>query len=157
MPQPKINDRKLLKLIDKQGKTQAEVARELGVSAQAVSKRLQDLRGKTTRVIAAKKISEVVDRKIDAIEQLGRINTEANKLLDELEDDPGLKIKVMAEIRGQLELQLKILQTMYSLQEAQAFQETVLEVISEVEPSVRTTIIENLNRKRALRSSVSFH
>jgi len=70
MRPPKINDRVLLKLIDMQNKSQSEAAKELGVSRQAVSKRLQELRGKTTKVVVAKKVEEVVDRKIDAIEQL---------------------------------------------------------------------------------------
>ncbi len=47
MRPPKINDRALLKLIDSQKMSQSESAKELGVSRQAVSKRLQELRGKT--------------------------------------------------------------------------------------------------------------
>ena len=82
MGNPKINDRKLLQLIDKEKLNQSDAAKELGVSRQAVSKRLQELRGKTTRVVAAKRISEVVDRKIDAMEQLTRINEYANEILD---------------------------------------------------------------------------
>jgi len=152
----KIADGKLLKLIDIKGMNQSEAARELGVTRQAVSRRLQQLRGKTTKVIATKKIEEVIDRKLDLISQLEKINAEANRLLDELEDSPGLKIRVMAEIRGQLELQLKILQTVYSLQEAQSFQETVLKVIGEVEPSVRKAIIDKLNQQRAVRSAVKY-
>jgi predicted transcriptional regulator len=82
MRPPKINDRALLKLIDAQKMSQAGAAKELGVSRQAVSKRLQELRGKTTRVVATKKIMEVVDRKIDAMEQLSKINEYANEILD---------------------------------------------------------------------------
>ena len=67
MRPPKINDRVLLKLIDTQNKSQSEAAKELGVSRQAVSKRLQELRGKTTKVVVAKRIKEVVDRKLDAM------------------------------------------------------------------------------------------
>ena len=82
MRKPKINDRKLLQLLDKEGKSQSEAARELGVSRQAVNKRLQEIRGKTTKVVVAKKIEQVVDRKIDAMEQLQKINDYANELLD---------------------------------------------------------------------------
>lgn len=77
----KINDRKLVRLIDG-GMSQAEAAREMRVSRQAVNKRLQELRGKTTRVVAAKKIEEMVDRKIDAMAQLSKINNHATWLLD---------------------------------------------------------------------------
>ncbi len=64
MRNPKINDRVLLQLIDKQGMSQSDAAKELGVSRQAVSKRLQEIRGKTTKVVITKKIGEVVDRKV---------------------------------------------------------------------------------------------
>jgi len=82
MRPPKINDRALLKLIDSQKMSQSESAKELGVSRQAVSKRLQELRGKTTKVVIAKKVGVVVDRKIDAMAQLQKINHDANEILD---------------------------------------------------------------------------
>jgi predicted transcriptional regulator len=82
MRPPKINDRQLFKLIDKEGFSQSAAAKELGVSRQAVSKRLQELRGKTTKVVVTKKVDQIVDRKIDAMEQLQKINEYANELLD---------------------------------------------------------------------------
>ena len=84
MSELKINDRKLLRLIDKEGMNQAEAARDIGVSRQAVSKRLQELRGKTTKVVVVKKIEQIVDRKIDSMAQLGKINEHATWLLDHL-------------------------------------------------------------------------
>ena len=82
MPKPKINDTKLLHLIDKENLNQSQAARVLGVSRQAVNKKLQGIRGKTTKVIAVKKIEQVVDQKIDAIGQLQKINSDANEILD---------------------------------------------------------------------------
>ena len=82
MRPPKINDHKLLRLIDNQRMNQTEAAKELNVSRQAVSRRLQEIRGKTTRVIVAKKVEQVVDRKIDAMDQLIRINKYTNEILD---------------------------------------------------------------------------
>ncbi|MBN1841498.1 MAG: AsnC family protein, partial [Deltaproteobacteria bacterium] len=76
-----INDRRLLRLIDG-GKSQAEAARIIGVSRQAVSKRLQELRGKTTKVIVAKKVEQITDCKIDAMAQLTKINSDANEILE---------------------------------------------------------------------------
>jgi predicted transcriptional regulator len=191
MRKPKINDRKLLQLLDKDGKSQSEAARDLGVSRQAVNKRLQEIRGKTTKVVVAKKIEEIVDHKIDAIEQLTKINEYANEILDllmrwnrgddealqvlesqvaskkvrvgneELEvqkvkfkDPRELALKAMAEIRGQLKLQLEIFQALFSLQAAEEFQNVVLETIAEVDPKVRNEILRRLNDKRAIRSAV---
>ncbi len=69
MRNQKNNDREMLRLIDS-GMSQSEAAKEIGVSRQAVSKRLQELRGKTTKIVVSKKIEQVVGRKIDAMEQL---------------------------------------------------------------------------------------
>ncbi|RJQ56448.1 MAG: DUF134 domain-containing protein [Desulfobacteraceae bacterium] len=82
MAEIKINDRELLHLVDREGKSQSEAAKSLGVSRQAVSKRLREIRGKTTKVIVSKKIEAVVDRKIDAMEQITKINDYANEILD---------------------------------------------------------------------------
>ena len=143
-------------MVDELGMTAAEAARKIGVSRQAVSKRLIELRGKTTRVVAAKKVEQIVDRKIDAITQLQEINKRANELLDEAENDPALTLRVMAEIRGQLRLQLDIFQTLYSLQAVEEFQHTVIETIGKVAPDVRQQIIAELNRERSVRSAVRF-
>jgi predicted transcriptional regulator len=190
----KINDRALLRLVDKEGLSQSAAATKLGVSRQAVSKRLQELRGKTTKVIVAKKIEQVVDRKLDAVEQLQKINEDANELLDLLmrwnrgedealqvlesqvnlkkvrvngeeefvkeykfKDPRELALKAMAEIRGQLKLQLDIFQCLYDLKAVQEFQDEVLSAIGDAAPDVRDRIIRNLNQKRTVRSAVKFN
>ena len=150
-----MNDTKLIRLIDG-GSTQAQAARELGVSRQAVSKRLIELRGRTTKVMVTKKINQVVEQKLDAVDQLNKINVEANRLLDELEQTPELKLKVMAEIRGQLRLQLDIFQTLYDMQAVKEFQQEVLSAIGEADKETRNAIINRLNQKRAIRKSVRF-
>ena len=155
MDNKKINDTKLVRLVDG-GMTQADAARELGVTRQAVSQRLIELRGRTTRVMAAKQINRVVDQRLDAVEQLQKINTKANRLLDELEQSPELKLKVMAEIRGQLRLQLDIFQTLYDMKAVQEFQQEVLSAIGEASKETRNAIIGKLNESRALRSAVKF-
>jgi predicted transcriptional regulator len=172
----KINDRALLRLIDKEGLSQSAAAKELGVTRQAVSKRLQELRGKTTKVIVAKKIEDVVDRKLDAVAQLQKINEYANELLDLLmrwsrgeenamqalesqipKDPRELALKVMSEIRGQLRLQLDIFQCLYDLKAVQEFQDEVLSAIGDVAPDVRDEIIRRLNKSRVIRTAVKFH
>jgi predicted transcriptional regulator len=194
MRPPKINDRALLKLIDAQEMSQSEAAKELGVSRQAVSARLKELRGRKTRVAVVKKVEEAVDYNIDAVKQLSKINEYANELLDLLMrwnrgDDEALQIletqvktkkvrvgdeiefirefkfkdprqmalQAMGEIRNQLKLQLEIFQCLYDMQAVQEFQEEVLNAISEVDPSVRARILQNLGKKRALRSAVKLY
>jgi DNA-binding Lrp family transcriptional regulator len=81
MPDGKLNDLKLLKLVDG-GIPQAEIARQMGVSRQAVSKRLMEIRGKTTRAVVTKKIAAAVEHKIDTLGQLTKVNQHANEMLD---------------------------------------------------------------------------
>lgn len=192
MPEEKINNTKLIRLIDK-GYSQAETAKLFGVSRQAVNQRLKELRGRQTRVVVAKKVEHMVDRKIDSMEQLQKINDYANELLDllmrwnrgdeqalqilesqvatkkvrigddeefvkeyKMKDPRELALKAMAEIRGQLKLQLEIFQALFDLNAAQEFQNEVLEAIGEASPETRNAIISKLNQRRAIRSVVRF-
>jgi len=189
MKPKKINDTQLIRLVDN-GVSQAEIARTLGVSRQAVNKRLIELRGKTTKVVATRKIEQIVDRKLDAMEQLQKVNDNANEILDllmrwqrgdeealqilesqkivkvgkdeepvieyKLKDPRELALKAMAEIRGQLRLQLEIFATLYDMKAVQEFQQEVLAAIGSVSPETRNAIISKLNQRRSLRSSVRF-
>jgi predicted transcriptional regulator len=194
MRKPIINDRKLLQLIDKERKSQSAAAKELRVSRQAVSQRLQELRGKTTRVVAAKKIEQCVDQRLDAIQQLQKINDYANELLDlcmswsrgddvalhilesqavdrkvriggeeidvqefKFKDPRELALRAMAEVRNQLKLQLDIFQALFDMKAVEEFQTEVLAAIGEVAPDVRRRILDNLNKKRSVRSVVRFN
>ena len=136
----------------------------------------------------------VVDKNLNAVEQLQKINDYANEMLDllmrwqrgdsealqilesqvrtkqvrvgeeiefvkeyKLKDPRELALKAMAEIRGQLKLQLDIFQCLYDLKAVQAFQEEVLSAIGAVSPDVRDRIIFNLNEKHALRSAIDLN
>lgn len=196
MGKPKINDRVLLRLIDKEGLSQSKAAKQLGVSRQAVSQRLKELRGKTTRAIVAKKIETVVDQKLDIIGQLSKINRDANEILDTLmqwqrgdeeairvlesqvkfityRDEKGddqkvgvkevkfkdpreLALKAMDRIQSQLRLQMDLYATLYSIKEAERFQNIVLEIIGEVDQDVRNEIIRRLNSRRQISNALRF-
>jgi predicted transcriptional regulator len=151
----KINESKLLKLFNK-GVSQAEIARQLGVSRAAVCIRLRELRGKTTRAVVVKRVQETLDRKIDAIGQLLAINERANRMLNEAESDPELRLKIMGEIRGQLKLQLEIFRTIFDLEAVQEFMDEVMAVIGQVEPEARNAIIKRLNERKSVRSALRF-
>jgi predicted DNA-binding protein (UPF0251 family) len=155
---PKIDDRKLLKLIDVKKLSYAEAARRLGVSRQAVSFRMQELRPKATKAIVAKKVDQCVDQRLDAIGQLKRINDSALELLDqaEREDNRELCLKSMAEIRMQLKLQLELFATLFDMQAAEQFMNTVLDIIGEVSPDARKKILQRLAAERSVRSAVRF-
>lgn len=154
MRSPIINNDKLLRLIDKKGMNQSDAAKKLGVSRQAVSQRLQELRGRKTRVVATKKIERAVDSNFDAMTQLLDINNKTMGLLDEAEQNPELSLKCIAEIRNQIRLASDIYQTMYSIQVVDEFMQTVTDVLKDVDSNVFQEFKRKLNGHRSLRSAL---
>jgi hypothetical protein len=192
MPKAKIDKTKLSQML-KSGKSQRQVAQFFGVTEGAVSKAKKELNICVVKNLALENAHRVVDKNINAIDQLQKINNHANWLLDLLmnwqkgdghalqiletqvstkkvrvgdqeefvrefkfKDPRELALKAMAEIRGQLKLQLEIFQCLYDLKAIQEFQTEVLTAIGDVDPDVRKRIVYNLNQKRALRSAVKF-
>ena len=155
MPKPKIDKVKLNHLL-KSGKSQREIAQVFDVTESAISKAKKELNLCVVKNVALENAHNIVSRELDAVGQLYKINEEANRLLDELEGKPALKLKIMAEIRGQLRLQLEIFQALYDMKAVQEFQTEVLQTIGEIDQNVRDKIIDKLNQKRAIRRSVKF-
>jgi len=194
MPKPKIDRVKLNQLLTA-GKPQREVAQVFGVTEGAISKAKKELNLAVVQNVALENAHKVVDKNLNAVEQLQTINKKANQMLNELtgedkiidrivkavegaltyEGDPKkqgayirrivkqisqdrfLAIKAMAEIRGQLNLQLDIFKTLYDMEAVAEFQREVLNAIGEVAPNVRDRIIKQLKESRALRSAVSIN
>ena len=153
MRKPKIDLEELKEmLID--GKSPKHCAKHFGVTEAAISKARKKIDVAVVKNVALESAPAGVEKNLNAAEQLYKINEQANKLLDELEQDPNLKLKVMAEIRGQLRLQLEIFQTLYDMKAVQQFQEEVLKAIGEASPDVRQQIINRLRERQAVRSTL---
>lgn len=71
-----------------------------------------------------------------------------------MKDPRELALRCMSEIRGQLDMQLKIMQALFDLKASAEFQEEIIQAIGEVDKDVRDRIIENLEKKRAIRTAV---
>jgi uncharacterized protein YerC len=156
MPGPKIDKVKLSQML-RSGKAQREIAQVFGVTESAISKAKKELNLNVVKNVVLENAHRVVDKNLNAIDQLYKINEAANKLLDELEQKPDLKLRAMAEIRNQLRLQLDIFQSLYDMKAVQEFQDEVLTAIGDASPDVRDKIIRSLNEKRAIRSAVKFN
>lgn len=179
-------------MLNVQHKTQAYCAEFFGVGRSAITKAKRKLVIATSRSIVAKQAGRVIDKNLNAVDQLQKINKTANDLLDNLVyiqkgipdecksikiDDDGketeivnyllytallkdareLSIKSMAEIRGQLKLQLEIFQCLYDMEAVKEFQQEVLTVIGEVSPDARARIIDRLNKANAVRKSTQLN
>ena len=167
MPKPKFSDQQL-RDAHKKGLSTTEIARELGVSQPAVAKRLKKLRLNITKAVVGPKAAEkIVKKELNAIEQIKKINDKANEILDKLTQKSGdeeennyerekVAQKYMQEIRGQLKLQLEMMESLHDMKAVHEFQKEVLDTIGEVAPDVRDRIIQNLIKKRAIRSAVGW-
>jgi len=77
----RIDDNQLLQLI-RNGNTVTETARKMGVSKATVSIRLKRLNVAINRNVTIRAAHKIVDREINALDQLQKINRDANELLD---------------------------------------------------------------------------
>ena len=81
MPKPKIDRVKLDQML-RDGKPQKEIAQFFGVSDGAISKAKNELKTAVVKNVALESAHKVVDRHVDTIGQLQKINQNANELLD---------------------------------------------------------------------------
>ena len=167
MPKTKISLIQLEQLV-RDGNGVSEIARKLGVSKGAVSKRLKNLRVGITKDVVLRSAPQIVDRQLNAMDQLKRINTLINSELDYIEKNietatgeqrkelQEQRLKHVAEVRKQLGLLLDIAQALYNAEEVAAFQQSVLEEIGHAAPEVRDRILQRLNERQAIRSTIGF-
>ncbi len=191
MPSIKIDRVKLNQMLTA-GKSQKEIAQVFGVTEGAVSKARKELNIAVVKNVSLERAHQVVEKNLNTVEQLQKINAHANEILDtlmrwsrgdkealqilesqvrkvkvkgseeeiteyRLKDPRELALKAMAEIRGQLSLQLDIFKTLNDLQAVAEFQKEVLTIIGEVDANVRDRIIQRLKEGRAIRQSVEIH
>ena len=146
MARPKINPEELQRLLA-EGRSQADAARHFGVSEAAISQRIQKLKILTSRVVALEKAGDVVDQKLDANARLERVQRVIDEELCWAVDQaqqPGADrtalqdtiLRLAAEVRQQLGLQLSITKTLVDLKVVREFQRSVVEVIAEESPDV---------------------
>ncbi len=155
MPKPKI-DRVQLSQLLRRGKSQKEVAQFFGVTESAISRCKKEMNLSVVKNVALENAGRVVDKSLNVVDQLSKINEAANELLDDIEREPDLRLKAVSEIRGQLKRQHEILKSLHDIEAVQTFQVEVLNCIGQASPEVKNEIIRRLNEKRALRTAVRF-
>ena len=154
--------------LHRQGFSVSEIASKMGFTKGAVSKALKRMDAAVARDVATRSAPQVVEQKIDAMEQLRRANDiihgELNYLQQEIhgadkKDRLALQdaqLKHVAEIRKQLGLFLDIAQTLYNAEEIARFQQIVMEEINVAAPEIRQKILKRLNDRRVARSALQF-
>jgi hypothetical protein len=161
MSKPKIDPDRLRQFLDA-GHTQADAARHFGVSEPAIHQRLKQMQRLTSQVIALEKAGAVVDEKLTASDRLARVQQIIDGELDwavRKAQESGVDrttltdviLRLAGEVRQQLGLQLSISRTLIDLRVVREFQQTVIEIIREVDPTTSQRIITRLKERRALR------
>ena len=156
MANGKIDKVKLSQLL-RSGKSGKDCAKFFGVTEGAISQARKELNISVVKSVTLESAHQVVEKNLNAVEQLLNINRKANELLERAIEakDHDTTLKAMREIRGQLELQLEIFKTLYDLEAVAEFQREVLTAIDEVDRDVRDRIVQRLKENKALRGSVS--
>jgi hypothetical protein len=161
MGRRKIDDAELQRLLA-EGLTQAAIAKRFAVSEAAVYQRLKRMKLLTSRVVALERAADVVEQKLDSSDRLRRVQAivdreleyavaqvrqpEANRaaLVDMI-------LRLAAEVRHQLALQVTITSALIDLRVVKEFQETVVSVIRDESPDTAQRIVTKLKERRALR------
>jgi hypothetical protein len=160
----KVSDDGLRAYLDA-GYSQADAARHFGVSEPAIHQRLKRMRHLTSRVVALERAHEVVEEKLSATARLERvqqvIDEELGWAVKEARRDGGDRaaladviLKLAAEIRQQLGLQLAISRALVDLRILKEFHEIVVEAIRDESPETARRIVARLKERRALRPSI---
>jgi len=191
MGRAKIDKIKLSRMLEA-GRSVKDCAAHFGVTPGAISQVKRKLKLGVIKDLVLEDGHRVVDKSLDIIAQLNKVNEFADELLDllmrEIRENDGvlpimeskahtkkgrlgdkakflkkfktkdprlLALKVIAEIERQIRLQLKIFDKLYDMKAMAEFQNEVLTAIGKVEPDVKQRIINELNKKGAIRSIIS--
>ena len=163
MPHTKVDPDALHHYLDA-GHTQADAAKYFGVTESAISQRVRTLQIATSKVVALERAGDVVNQQLDATARFQHVQQVIDEELRHAVDrakEPGADraklqdtiLKLAAEVRQQLGLQLNISRTLIDLKVVREFQQSVVEVISEESPEVARRVVARLKERRALRAS----
>lgn len=181
MRRPKIDLPKMRAML-RQGKTQRQVAEFFGCTKSAISQASRNLNKDKSKVTSLELASKVVSSELNVVSQISKINDASLYLLDlclgVLKGDkesleslkesqkelPGITFKdpqsillgVISEIRKNVSTQIQVLETLHSIENVMAFQDSVLEVLAEVEPRLKDEVLFKLKERRLLRQSVTY-
>ena len=148
--QKRLTDADLRDLLSKEV-PQSQIADLYRVSRQYVSKRVKALDKKT----AAKSAPTVAAAAGSMWQARSAAQANYDGLVALLDGDLSVReeVQVRAEIRAHIAFGVQSLDALYSVEDAEAFQAEVLQVLDECEPGKRQEILDRLREKRPLRDA----
>ena len=152
----------IMALSDK-GKTQKQISQELNIAQSMVSLRLQQMKQAATNGVILSKTAETHIKKeyIDPVRELytlhsntQRVYEDALSKYDEMlktdKYDVSAVLEISREIRGQLELQVKITEKIFNADRMRVFRDCIIETMEETHPKLKKEFIQRLNSKKEM-------
>ena len=140
-----------------EGLTNKQMSKKFGVSPASISTRVAALKRRNTGALIAESTRNMVTDRLKTFDQLEKINTVANQIMDRsIAEEPELALRAAGEIRAQLKLQADLLVNIFSMKKVQLFQDTVMECLHEVSPEMRQDFIRILNEKKEMQGVVTY-
>ena len=162
-------DLKKMEQMLRSGMRTKDVAEFFNVTSGAISQHKRKLKNLVVRSMALEKAHEVVSSHIDVVNELQRINDSINHELGKAQEEADKQdgaariqfqkiiIELSAEVRRQLDSQIKIFELWHDTRTIQEFHEEILNILEEVKPGLKNEIIDRLKSRRAIRSLVKFN
>lgn len=148
----RLTDAELRDLLDK-GIPQAQIAKLYHVSPQYVSKRVKTL-DKRAAARSAPQSAQAAGSMWQA-RSAAQANYDGLMSLLEKCETVREEIQIRAEIRAHIAFGVQSLDALYNAEDAEAFQNEVLQVLDDTEPGSRQKILDRLREKRPLREAFS--
>ena len=147
----------------------SEIAKRFGVTKGRISQAKRELRNNMAKTVQLERAHEVVEQNLDMAAELSKANRAINEELErakvDIEGEKGkdrrgtqrIIIGLSAEIRKQLDTQLRIFEGWQDSTLKADFQDEVLRILDGMQPGVRDEAIRRLKQRRALRGLVQFN
>jgi uncharacterized protein YerC len=104
MGKAKINRVKLSRML-RDGKSQKDIARAMGVSEAAISKAKKELNLAVVKSVSLESAHKIVETNLDTIAQLLHVNEVANQLLDELTGEDHIINRMVQAVQAFIEFE----------------------------------------------------
>ena len=95
-------DRVKLSRMLREGKSQKDIAKAMNVSEAAICKAKKELNINVVKNVALENAHKVVDKNLDAVQQLQTINEKANQMLDEVTGEDKIIDRIVKAVEGAL-------------------------------------------------------
>jgi len=142
----KITDKEIVNSLQ-QGLTATEIATEAGVTSDAIRKRLRRM-GKRALPFLLQVENDFMGVQLDTMKQLAHINQKCIEIVNDTKTKSLEKLTAMKRIERQNEIQIRMMQLLYSVKEVKSFQESVLNVLAKVSPAIRDEVLKQLRQHR---------